>query len=721
MRIPIRTFLTIPFLFLTLAPAGIVGRLFYLNSQKAVEQVAGDLFNQISNRSRERLQLYLATPHSINQLNANSIELGLLNLRDRATTERYFVKQIRAVYQATQNPDSLQANSDLTGSINHIYMGTARGTFTGAEYRLVDEENPASEPIIAITRLEGDQLVQYRSNSDGSAGDRLDKAQARRRPFVITERRWYQKGQELWLNQQFAGWSIPYCDASTERPVVTAVRPFGTDGQLTGVLGSDFLFSDIEVFLRNLLKELEVSGGKIFILNENRQVLIQSDAMQAGKCDPSGSGEIRTFPSASNMQNSVISQIVKPLEPQQPAENQTLKRVKFEGENYLWNSLEFNDRYGLQLSIVIVIPEASFTGDIDDSTNNTVLLCLTALAITAILGYFISRQITQPVLQLEQAAQGLVDSINQGRSLHLHINNPSELHTLAHSFELMSTRIRDLFVAFSHFVPQDFLNSLGCRDATEVQLGNCRSAEITILFSDIRSFTSLSEGMTPEETFQFINSYFQLMEPAIHDNHGFIDKYIGDAIMALFEGENSADHAVQAGLHMLQRLNEYNQERSSKGRSSLRIGIGIHSGKIMLGTVGGLHRWDTTVIGGDVNRASRVEGLTKEFGASLLVSQQTLNALQNQYCHRYLGAALVGGLQEPVRIYEIYEADSPEMISEKIRSTPLFQEALSLYELEDYAKALRLFEDVLDICVEDGAARFYVRACRKQLNRHVEV
>lgn len=82
---------------------------------------------------------------------------------------------------------------------------------------------------------------------------------------------------------------------------------------------------------------------------------------------------------------------------------------------------------------------------------------------------------------------------------------------------------------------------------------------------------------------------------------------------------------------------------------------------------------------------------------------------------------MVGGLQEPVKIYEIYEADSPETISEKIRSTLLFQEALSLYESEDYAKALRLFEDVLDICGEDGAARFYIRACRKQLNRPVEV
>ena len=180
---------------------------------------------------------------------------------------------------------------------------------------------------------------------------------------------------------------------------------------------------------------------------------------------------------------------------------------------------------------------------------------------------------------------------------------------------------------------------------------------MSILFSDIRDFTSLSEQMNPEENFQFINAYLSRMEPVIIEHQGFIDKYIGDAIMALFDG--TANHAIQAGIAMLKTLSEYNITRGRPGRPKLSIGIGINTGSLILGTVGGPNRMDSTVISDAVNLASRIEGVTKEFGVPLLISEHTFNALENKqnYAIRLVGRVQVKGKSKMVSGFEGFDAD----------------------------------------------------------------
>ncbi|HSF75168.1 MAG TPA: adenylate/guanylate cyclase domain-containing protein, partial [Microcoleus sp.] len=190
--------------------------------------------------------------------------------------------------------------------------------------------------------------------------------------------------------------------------------------------------------------------------------------------------------------------------------------------------------------------------------------------------------------------------------------------------------------AYERFVPNQFLHFLNKSSIIDVELGDQVQLEMSVLFSDLRDFTTLSESMTPEDNFRFINSYLSRMEPVINENNGFIDKYIGDAIMALFSGE--ADHAVKAGIAMLHRLVEYNQQRANFGYEPIQIGIGINTGTLMLGTVGGQNRMDGTVISDAVNLASRVESLTKNYGVSLLITQETYSRLENlsQYAIRTL-------------------------------------------------------------------------------------
>jgi adenylate cyclase len=267
--------------------------------------------------------------------------------------------------------------------------------------------------------------------------------------------------------------------------------------------------------------------------------------------------------------------------------------------------------------------------------------------------------------------------------------------------------------AYGRFVPHEFLHFLGYESILEVKLGDQVQKEMSVLFSDIRDFTSLSETMTPAENFQFINAYLSRMEPAITQNFGFIDKYIGDAIMALFDG--SADDAVKAGIAMLEELYEYNISRNRPDCPPLQIGIGINTGSLMLGTVGGQSRMDSTVISDAVNLASRVENLTKEYGVSMLITQNTFIELNDIYDLRLIDRVTVKGKSQMVTVYEVFAADPPDLRQKKLETKTLFEQALVLYNSDRCVEATRFFSGCLQINPTDNVAQIYMQRCLKRV------
>ncbi len=275
-----------------------------------------------------------------------------------------------------------------------------------------------------------------------------------------------------------------------------------------------------------------------------------------------------------------------------------------------------------------------------------------------------------------------------------------------------TTELFQLNQAFSRFVPRQFLQLLGKKSLVDVQLGDQVQQEMSVLFSDIRDFTALSECMTPQENFKFINAYLSRMEPAIIENQGFIDKYIGDGIMALFSG--IADEAVKAGIAMLQSLRDYNQHRLNSSYAPINIGIGINTGLLMLGTVGGQNRMDSTVISDAVNLASRLEGLTKYYGVSLLISQQTLARLHNpmEYSIRFIEQANVKGKSQAVGVFEVFDGDEPQIKEGKLATQTIFEEGVWLYYQHCFREAAQRFEEVLSINPRDTVAQIYLNTSR---------
>lgn len=273
--------------------------------------------------------------------------------------------------------------------------------------------------------------------------------------------------------------------------------------------------------------------------------------------------------------------------------------------------------------------------------------------------------------------------------------------------------------SFSRFVPRQFLQYLDKETIIDVQLGDNVQQQMSVLFSDIRDFTKLSENMTPEENFKFINAYLSRMEPAIIDNQGFVDKYIGDGIMALFSG--GADNAIRAGIAMIRQLAKYNKYRIQSGYSPIKIGIGINTGSLMLGTVGGKNRMDTTVISDDVNLASRLETLTKEYGVSMLISHQTLSCLHNpgDYCIRFIAQLKVKGKSRPVAVFEVFDGDQSPIQECKLATKAIFEEGLLLYYRQDFREAARFFKTCLSRNPVDSVAQIYLERCQSREAEHL--
>lgn len=265
---------------------------------------------------------------------------------------------------------------------------------------------------------------------------------------------------------------------------------------------------------------------------------------------------------------------------------------------------------------------------------------------------------------------------------------------------------------FEKFVPKQFLQRIALDGLESLKPGNVLASRITILFSDLRSFTTISEGMTAKDLFALLNEYLAQMQGPIDHFGGFVDKFIGDAIMALFDQESSAqaEAAVNAAIGMQRRLLEWNHKRQGPPAFPITSGIGIHTGMVMLGTLGSTTRMDSTVIGDAVNLASRLEGLTKQYGVRIIVSGDTLAFLERSVFEtRELDLVSVKGRAAPVAIHEVFLDLEGETLNRARRLAEAFAPALASYRRREWADAIAGFLACLELVPGDVAAALLLK------------
>ncbi len=279
--------------------------------------------------------------------------------------------------------------------------------------------------------------------------------------------------------------------------------------------------------------------------------------------------------------------------------------------------------------------------------------------------------------------------------------------------------LEKLLQAYGRFVPDEFLQFLGKQSMVDFQLGDHVSKEMAIMFSDMRSFTTMAEQMTPQENFDFINNYLQQISPEIRKHNGFIVKYIGDGVMAVFP--DGVDDAIQAGIVKLEQLQKYNQSRVINGYVPLNIGIGIHVGDTMVGIIGDANRMQADALSDHVNLTARLESLTKYYGVSLLVSGDVVQRLAQpeKYHIRFLDRAIVKGRQEAITVCEVLDVDAEPVRSLKIQTVPIFEEGIEQYCRGNFANAKVCFEQIVALNPGDKPSQLYLERIQALLENSI--
>ncbi|MDM8525603.1 adenylate/guanylate cyclase domain-containing protein [Desulfococcaceae bacterium HSG8] len=247
----------------------------------------------------------------------------------------------------------------------------------------------------------------------------------------------------------------------------------------------------------------------------------------------------------------------------------------------------------------------------------------------------------------------------------------------------------------------------------EAVLGG-RTQEATVMFSDIRSFTTISEKLGPQETVSLLNEYFTIMVDIIFNYKGTLDKYIGDAIMAVFGAPFSTgedpDRAVKTAIDMLRALEQFNQQR--KSHDHISIGIGINTDEVLSGNIGSMKRMDYTVIGDGVNLAARLEGANKVYGTNILMSEFTYRDLRSSYVCREVDMVRVKGRNEPVSVYQVLDYHDAASFPHRDDVLELFHKGLCCYRLREWRGGIEKFTRALGLNKNDPVSRLYLDRCR---------
>jgi class 3 adenylate cyclase len=294
---------------------------------------------------------------------------------------------------------------------------------------------------------------------------------------------------------------------------------------------------------------------------------------------------------------------------------------------------------------------------------------------------------------------------------------------IALHFRSLEQAIREAKNMFERFVPPAYLRRIAAKGLGSIRLGEADQQWVTILCCDIRGFTALSERLTPSQLIAFVNRLYERITRVIDERQGVIDKFLGDAVLCIFEGVDSAERAVGCGVNMLAVVESFNAEEDRPTDQAVQISIGLHTGPVILGTIGGSDRMDSTVLGLTVNLAKRLEEVTRPLGVDMLMTDRVADNLPKGHHHqlRRLGEASLKGCSAPVCLIEVYDRDPPEVQHLKNRIEPFIGNGIELFKAGRFEAALSTFRVAQDIYPQDLPLQFLMASIRGAVERGARV
>lgn len=609
--------------------------------------------------------------------------------------------------------DFMMRAIDTHERVYSIYVGYGSGNFLQV---IAPRENP---DVLSILKAPVDTRFIVRAITIDSKGRRKEYwsflnqdrqvVGAKTEPDPLYDPRnrlWYILG----LKAEGLAFTHPYLFSSLRKPGITAIRRIVGGG---GVVGVDITLSGLSVFL----KEQKVSGhGVVFLMDGQGHVLAHPQENLVTPVTSTGEGGTPPqvdLPKASESRDPTVRSVGAFLE-EATAPVGTRRIFDIKGEKTLVHITRLAD--GGQTLIAIAAPTADFTKPFERMQFYNLIFSALALIVVVPLIIWVCRIIartlgrlvreTDHIRKFELEAPVTVDSIIW------------EIHTLARSFESMKDGLRN----FGRYVPKDLVKQIVLSGVTPV-LGGKRQ-EVTLMFSDVKDFTTMSENMSPEDLMHRTSKYFEALGNVVHEYRGVVDKFIGDAVMAFWNApQPDPDHVANACVAVLKcrETNEaFNAELRAKAFPEFYTRFGLHCGEAVVGNVGSSDRMNYTAIGATVNIASRIEGLNKFYGTQILVSGVIRDRACSGFLMRPVGLVLLKGSKTPIEINELVAAlpgngKVPRSMwadEETVALCEAWERAYKMYLERDWKSSRSALEAIQTRFPSDRLTRLFIGRCR---------
>jgi adenylate cyclase len=502
-------------------------------------------------------------------------------------------------------------------------------------------------------------------------------------------------------------WSEVYIFASDREPGITCTIPhYDSAGILLGVTAVDISVLDLSYYL-GAMQVTEHS--RLFITDAtDRLVALQMrepkdvDRLFRKKLDKAGYDVLK----ATDLGDPVLSTVLDAYHQR----HDPMVAIRLTQQGSLLHALVSplaNDR-GINLRVGVIIPDRDIMGAVHRNNYIIIGFSLFMILLAILLSLVLSRLIARPMHQLSTDMKR-IETLDFGASPAIP-TIITEIHDMQDSFDGMKTGLQN----FRRYVPADLVSQLVGQKRDASLGGECR--QLTILFSDIANFTTISEHLEAEVLVQDLCEYFNVISRAILAERGTLDKYIGDSVMAFWgapvEIDNHAYHACMAAVTAQDRLASLFRQWESKGKTRFTTRIGIHSAEVVVGNMGYEERLNYTVIGDGVNLASRLEGLNKFYGTSTLVSHTTQERVRDRFEFRRVDRVAVKGKTEGVDVFELLtlKGDIPVGLRKLM---DMYENGLAAYFERDWKFALQHFNTVLKYRPGDGPSQVLAARCRR--------
>ncbi|WP_254174276.1 adenylate/guanylate cyclase domain-containing protein [Planktothrix pseudagardhii] len=639
-KLSLRIVFVVPFLLQIFASVGLTGWLSFRNGSIAVNDLATQLRIELSNRIQQELHTYLETPHIVNQINVDTLKMGLINLNNTSQMERYLWNQLQQFQTASYIGVGLQ---------NGYYIGANRNDDGTIEFDIVDQRTSGKfEKWLTNNQGDRSQLLSVRENYD---------------PRV---RPWYKAGVK-------AGkpvWSEIYAYFGSRVLVISANQPiYNQKKQLLGVASTDLTLERISQFLNSLKIG---KTGQTFVMEKNGYLVATSTLEETFivNAKKEETERIKAVKSSNPLTQATSRYLVEHFGNLDQIQQSTQLTFEINGKQQYLQVTPLSDKRGINWLIVVVVPESDFMAEIHANTQTTILLCLVALFVATLCGIYTARWISTPILRLSQASQAIASGeLDQT----IPVESIQELGILAHSFNTMTQQLKASFHELEKTnaeleqrveertadlrlekerSEQLLLNILPEAIAEQLKQDTKAIAsaieEVTILFADIVGFTPLSSKVPPIELVGVLNEMFSIFDNLAEQNGLEKIKTIGDAYMVVgglpLPKPNHAEAIADMALGMQAAMSQFQAplERFNIG-SQFQIRIGINTGSVVAGVIG-IKKFIYDLWGDAVNIASRMESSGEP--GRIQVTEATYERIKDQYHFEKRGKISIKGKGE---------------------------------------------------------------------------